>query len=237
MSVVNVTWSPTRVVLAVDTAVGVAAGLQGPPGLRPGSTCKLLPMPGIGLVLAGRGPISLLPLAAFALTMQAAAEGLDVDGLMAAMPNVIRGAHAQARADLEMHGMPPEAADLFEVVACGWSPSLGRMRALSWWHGAAADDDADTDTGLQELEIDDDCPVQLLPTPGPADEAAPLNDHQMATLVRKQVAAQHAKGRLGYGGRLLIAECTRSRMSVVDHGPIVTRPAPAAPPVPGSVTA
>lgn len=224
MSTMNCVWTPSRVTVAVDTAAGIAKGLQGTPGLKPGSISKALPLPGLGLLLAGRGPAMLVPFLAFITTMEAASQGWDVDAVLDNMPAMIGGAQAQARADLARLGQPTDFAEAFEVLAVCWSARRGRMAALCWSKDSAAD-------ALELFELDGGWQARLAPDFGIVDERnPPTNDSQHMALVRRQVAEAQARGETGCGGRLLIAECTRSRMSVVDHGEIHVRPAPAAHP-------
>ena len=226
MSIVNTILSAQRVRLAVDTAVGAVPGLPFAPDRPAGSMSKLMPLVGINAVLAARGHISVLPMMIFSSAMMVACEGIDFDGLVEALPEIIQGAVNNAAANLRQQGLPAESASDVHVVVAGWSPKLERMRAVSWGRDLG-------EVELEQVELDDGWPAELTPCLGGVDDDdPPLNDHQMMVAVGRQVAAGLATGTPGFGGRLVLCEVTRHRVTLTDAGPIVTRRAPAAFPAP-----
>lgn len=216
MSILNIVWNPSRVMVAVDTNCDQAEGAPAlPDGAPVGPVCKLFPLPAFGAVLAGRGPVALTPLVTLAAVMTTAGQGIDFDGLVQRLPELIREVHGRLMQDLTTASHSPHFVEKFEFAAAGWSERRARMAAFSWWHYSA-------DDGLQEFEIDSTWPAVIAPRfDYPWEEDPPRTPAAMLSLARIQAREAITRGPRGTGGRLLIAELTKASVSVTDYGELV----------------
>lgn len=124
MSICNVAITPTKILVAVDTAIA---------GCRIGDTPTTGHMQKAVIVgdtvIASRGGLSNLYFAAFqAMSIQTY---LDVDVLASALPTLMQQAHVQTLHErAKVGGTVSSHAEGCEMTIAGWSPQTGQPRAL-----------------------------------------------------------------------------------------------------------
>ncbi len=197
MSLLNVSVSPKRVVLSVDTQTDVATSPSAPPHKINAS--KILALPHAHLVVACRGDQLLLN--AVMAAAHASPQELSLVELAASLADA-----ANHWADALPAQRPGWQFSSTEFVSAGWSRTDGRMRAF-WTHRLQGEDQFTTqplDTWLVSPGFDWKHPPQI-PDDAPA----------CASLARKQVARHRAEQPgVAIGGFLLYAEVTRNGTSI-----------------------
>lgn len=213
MSILNVVWSPSRVMVAVDTDCAQTPGLPNLLGPAPhGPVCKMVTMPAFGAVLAARGPVAFLPAAVAGAMLCGAVEGGGFDSLLARLPVIADGAHASCVDAVKKGGGRAELVASYELTAVGWSDSRGRMAAVTHWRYSDGE-------GQQVFELDQDWPAALAPRfDHEWEHDPPRTSAAMFALARLQVEEARAKGPAGTGGHLLLATVTRDSTTVTDLG-------------------
>jgi len=216
MSLLNVYLAAHRALVGVDTACGLPPGqsLQdwcaaNAPGQQPpAELSKLWPIAHAGAVIACRG------IALFGMEVYCAASMLpSVDAIEDGMGELLKLVSAASDARHAAAGMPDEARFAKQEIALvGWSQREGAMIATVWVREAGPGrpfvvDQVDRFTAPWESEW------------GEAIE--PRTDHDMLQLARVQVSRfRVAHPGAPIGGRLLVAELTRSQITVRQAGEI-----------------
>jgi hypothetical protein len=213
VSILNIVWSPSRVTIAVDTNCEQTEGApECPEGSPRGPVCKLMPLPSFGAVVAGRGSAALVPHVALAAQLSTMGKGLDFDGLLQGLPALVQGVHASMCEDLRLNGLDPALIAKYEFAVAGWSAQRNCMAAISYWY-------YDEGEGFQTFELGPTWPAVLAPRfDFEWEHTPPRTPAAMFSLAQLQVAEARTRGPRGTGGRLLIAELTKSSVSVTDHG-------------------
>lgn len=177
-----------------------------------GPLCKLVPLPGLGVVLAARGSAAFLPMVVHGVMLASAGKGVDFDKLLDVMPGIARKAQKYcADMVLKFNARLPGFMR-YELAVVGWSASRGRMAALNFWHYSLEE-------GPQVFELDQDWPASLAPRfEFEWEHDPPRNSAAMFALAKLQVKEARTKGPVGTGGNLVIATVTRESVTVVDHG-------------------
>lgn len=213
MTILNVVWSSSRVVVAVDTNVAQAAGLPNLlDGAPKGPLCKLVPLPGLGVVLAARGSAAFLPMVVHGAMLASAGRGIDFDKLLDLMPGIVQASHQHCVETVLQSGVRLSEFMRYELAVVGWSASRGRMAALNFWQYSEEE-------GPQVFELDQDWPAVLAPRfDFEWEHDPPRNSAAMFALAKLQVEEARTKGPAGTGGNLIVATVTRESVTIVDHG-------------------
>lgn len=217
MSILNIVWSPDRVLVAVDTAGALrpelpAAAAQHAPAAS-GDLSKLIYLSAPGAVLACRGSGGLLGLLA---TQILPLWCTGFDDLAEALPGYARKAHQFIVQQAHAAGMPPRHLDEQEAALIGWSARRDRMVAI-----VASRENARL--GFEVFDLADGCPEWIVPWWSTTEEPPrPTTDDGMMLLARRQLADAHALGhaKAGFGGRLVVADLTRKGASFRTLGTI-----------------
>lgn len=184
-----------------------------------GEASKMLPLPHLGAILAGRGRAFSLVLMASDLLMHCSSFDAAFD---AVVDHFVRAQHRLAALDrkladamgVELAALPSRAAGLSEeIILVGWSRRSDCVRAVSVaWPSAGG-----------EVAVDED----LTACVAPADaevlallQNGPLSDEKALTAMRKQHAPFDDPASCGLGGRLLLGTVRRGEVSVRDLGPL-----------------
>lgn len=191
MSILNTYLAADRALVAVDTHIGT------PDQVQHGS--KLLTLPHAPVVIAMRGEFAFFSVLSQTLHLLALR---DIDAMTDAMPALLEDIYAQR---LKM-GRPGEFPfQGIELALVGWSPRHGRMRGTRWERWPDAD-------GFKATPVD---PWSMSPNPGYQElPPAPDTAERMEAVARDQLAVLRRLPGVIAGGRLLLAELSRSSISV-----------------------
>lgn len=172
-----------------------------------------MPLPALGIVLASRGPASFTGLMAIMVSTAAIKQALDFDALIGHAPDLISNCKHLMKQEIARNGGAVDAPMGYEVGLAGWSARKGRMAAWLFW-------DDPSQGGEDRLELDHDWPAAIAPRFDHEDWELnpPRTSAAMLALARLQVQEARTKGPPGTGGRLLVADLTRSGVSIFDHG-------------------
>lgn len=189
--------------------VGVDTEILGPGGARH-SVSKLLPLPHMNAVLAGRGPNLMLSMA---MTLCHASTA-DFDVIAAAMPEILCVAHGMMLKAVNespvLWGGDPRQLDGVTIVFVGWSPSRRRMVGFEYEQETPA-------VGFVAGELSPLHSAPLDPTL-PQDPDLSTRDG-MTEYARLQTALLHkAQPEAAAGGRFILAQLSRHAMIVGTAG-------------------
>lgn len=211
MSLLNIVWSPDRVLVAVDTQVYAPLPSPDAPHDGPCEAQKMLHLPAAGTVLACRGSAAMLIFVSMDLMLKSTGKPATMDTLLKLLPGAAMVAHGFCLADAKKAGNMAHAQLGYEVALAGWSPSRSRMVALVvYLSGPGA--------AQQSCELDADMPTWLVPSWEDVPEPDPTSADQLMALARRQVARTRELGDRGFGGRLICADMTRERVDVRELG-------------------
>lgn len=207
MSLMNILVERDRVLVGVDSAVDLGGG-----GIA--RTVKLLPLPHLGCVLAGRGTALLVPLVVFVSRIETLMGADDTfEGLADRLPRLLADTVSQLA---DRYGAP-----LLEqqFALAGWSASAAQMQACVFT--APAGSRKFERTPVDELWLgawDDEAQ-------GPPPDYA---DHEgMLDLMRAQVAdARERFPKVVVGGQCVTANITREHGISIRCSDIEARRAP-----------
>lgn len=210
LSVMNIVWSPGRVLVAVDTLVHAPLPV-------PGQTNdvleahKMLHLPAAGAVIACRGNGGLLPYVVLDLLMKGIGRPATVDTLARLLPDAAAIGHRFCLEAAARSGASAHAVHAYEVALAGWSPTMGRMLVqVVYLSGLGAKQ--------QLCELGAGLPVWLVPSWDDTPEPDPMTAEQLLNVARRQVARTRELGEAGFGGRLICADLTQERVDVRELG-------------------
>ncbi|RYF60111.1 MAG: hypothetical protein EOO27_07075 [Comamonadaceae bacterium] len=195
MSIMNWWTTPEKAIVAVDTRLG---SLRNDTVADEGS--KLLVLPHLGAVLAGRGVISLLG-AVFQIVH---AHGGDFDHVAQSIGPALKEQDSRFRQFAREGGHEYEG--LQQLVFVGYSHSLGKLATYFYESDGSA------------VTMRGDCPRMFAPGDYQIDyqsiQASPFSEKSHLELARAQVAGAMCQGHTaGMGGRLVIAHVARDGVS------------------------
>ncbi|WP_151449272.1 hypothetical protein [Lacisediminimonas profundi] len=212
MSMINVFLSPSKALIGVDTE-----GINGLTGdfIRVG---KMIYLPQVNIVLAGRGTAAFLLVLHTMLTdaLMRMHGGGDFDSAAAAMPELVGAAYKAINAampDVGLYGIPEGQ----QAVLIGWSAIQSRMQACAYLQSPSAE--------VEVVNIED--PGYMMPWNAawgePPEGCSPADMVELALCQVRNVKCESPGTPMG--GNLIIAELSRSAMSVRDMGKLVPRAA------------
>lgn len=188
MSLLNVWLDNERALVGVDTDALAPGGVR----VR---VNKIMLLPTLNAVLAGRGAASLL--GCVYVQLMALPQAADFDFIAAALPELVEKAFDQIRGPLRNED-PATYRAAHEIVLVGWSPKLGRMRAIEVVRPAGGSAFTVEETEKHYIAPWDE---KIKSAPDPTDI------HSMAELAVAQVALiRGAYPNAAAGGQLIVAE-------------------------------
>lgn len=208
MSIVNTSISPTRALVAVDTALQLHSALDlNPLTIRgaPQETSKLAIIPHANAVLAGRG-VSLMLSAVYGMIHS---QNFSFDDAFLQFDEILDQGLKALRAQLAGVGLKdPIEINAQEIVFVGWSGKLKRIIGGRWrkeTHDAAFSGSVLTNWGISPH-----CSWTVDTMP-----AQPNTRESMIDVMQQQVdwASKNYPG-LGFGGRPIIVEITENRLDL-----------------------
>jgi hypothetical protein len=200
MTIVNFSGSPSRILVAVDTLGGTKRYQQ--------HINKMFPLPHANLLVCGRGSAALIARASGVCGL---ATGLDDARLRLTrmLPGMFAVVWLLSKLMLVPRG--PFAGGQ-EVYLFGWSEDAGEMQAVRFSKAST----------LAPWVIDDD--IEESQAPGlHGQDGLTLSDHFQMWNVAQQQVHQSQRDYPGYpiGGRLVVAELTRSTLTIQTLGELV----------------
>jgi hypothetical protein len=198
--------SPRRAFVAVNTLyyAGAGAGEE--------ETTKLYPLPLSSMLLAGRGSAALILRTFVHLQMQTA-RSVDLDACEQELPDTLPALCAELRSRIPADAEPEVHAvqsGRQEILLVGWSKRQARMRGVFF----------QTHDGRTRFTVSELNPCIVAPANDlPSGLAEPNSIEAIERIAAAQCRAARANSwpRGVAGGRLLVAEITRDRITTTLH--------------------